>query len=558
MTAERYTVSDYLLDRLAELGVDRIFGVPGDFTLALLDHVDDDDRIEWVGMANELGAGYAADGYARLRGLGVVCTTFGVGELSATNAVAGAYAEHVPLLHLVGSPSTLVQSAGRATHHSLGDGDFGHTLRMTGEVTVAQSMVPLVGAEAEIDRVLTAIVQSSQPGYLSLPTDVGEAPSSPPSRALAIDPPDSDAASLSAFEAAARALLADAPRPIVLADILVDRCHAESQLHELLGSADLDFACLLWGRRVIDESDERFLGTYIGAASEPGVRRAVESAARLITVGVHFTDLTSGFFTQHLDDAHRVDLLPHTATVAGQTFPGIEMRDGLAVLTRILGAGHRRHGGPGVAPAVEPVPTHEPLTQADLWHVVTDALRPGDLVFADQGTAFYGLGAHRMPHDVLFIGQPLWASIGYTLPAVLGGALAAPERRPVLVIGDGAAQLSIAELGSIIRMRIPGIILVVNNDGYTVERAIHGPGRRYNDIARWRWADLPWAFGASPDAVRSVRVETAAELSGALAAAEGEPGILTFIEAVVDPLDVPPLLTKVAEAAAAANARTSR
>ena len=118
MTAERYTVSDYLLDRLAELGVDRIFGVPGDFTLALLDHVDDDDRIEWVGMANELGAGYAADGYARLRGLGVVCTTFGVGELSAINAVAGAYAEHVPLLHLVGSPSTLVQSAGRATHHS--------------------------------------------------------------------------------------------------------------------------------------------------------------------------------------------------------------------------------------------------------------------------------------------------------------------------------------------------------------------------------------------------------------------------------------------------------
>jgi indolepyruvate decarboxylase len=107
-------------------------------------------------------------------------------------------------------------------------------------------------------------------------------------------------------------------------------------------------------------------------------------------------------------------------------------------------------------------------------------------------------------------------------------------------------------------MRVPGIILVVNNDGYTVERAIHGPGRRYNDIARWRWADLPWAFGASPDAVRSVRVETAAELSGALAAAEGEPGILTFIEAVVDPLDVPPLLTKVAEAAAAANAHTSR
>ena len=118
-------VTTYLLDRLAEAGVDRLFGVPGDFTLAMLDDVEGHRVIEWVGCANELGAGYAADGYARMRGLGAVCTTFGVGELSAINAIAGAFAEHVPVVHIVGAPSTATQAAGKATHHTLATGTSG-------------------------------------------------------------------------------------------------------------------------------------------------------------------------------------------------------------------------------------------------------------------------------------------------------------------------------------------------------------------------------------------------------------------------------------------------
>ncbi len=554
--ARRYTVSDYLLDRLAELGVDRIFGVPGDFTLGLLDHIEDDTRIEWVGMANELGAGYAADGYARVRGLGVLCTTFGVGELSAINAVAGAYSEHVPLLDLVGAPSTLVQAAGRATHHTLGDGDFLHTLRMTAEVTVAQSMLSLTDAPAEIDRVLSEIMRTGQPGYLCLPTDVAEAATQPPRDPLDVATPSSDAASIRDFEDAAAALLAGSDAPVVLADILVNRVHAEDSLHHLLAEADLAFASLLWGRRVIDESHPNYIGTYIGAASDPEVRSLIESANRLITVGVYFTDLTSGFFSQHLDDAHRIDLLPHAAMVAGHAFPDVEMRDALDALTRVLATGARREHTMVAVTRAEVVPSGEhPLTQDDLWQLVADALRPGDLVFADQGTAFYGMGAHRLHHDVLLIGQPLWASIGYTLPAVLGAALAAPDRRPVLLIGDGAAQLTIGELGTFIRLGIPAIILIVNNDGYTVERAIHGPGRHYNDIAEWQWAQLPKAMGADPRRTRAQRVASADQLAAALATAELEPERLTLIEVIVDRLDVPPLLSTLAAAAAAANSR---
>jgi TPP-dependent 2-oxoacid decarboxylase len=556
--SDGYAVADYLLDRLVEVGAQHVFGVPGDFTLGLLDHIDAHPDLEWVGTANELGAGYAADGYARIRGIGVVCTTFGVGELSAINAVAGSYAEHVPVLHLVGSPTTAVQHAGRPTHHTLGDGDFGRTLRMSAEVTVAQAALRAEDAIGEIDRVLTAIVRRERPGYLSLPTDVAELPAPRPSAPLVIDPVVSDADALRAFRAAAAELLDGAARPVVLADIFVHRAHAESALHELLEATGLRYASLLWGRRVVDESGPNHLGTYIGAASAPDVREAIEGAERLITAGVYFTDLISGFFSQHLTDETRINLLPHSAVVAGVVFEHVEMRDALDALRDVIPASDTAAGATApVAAHPEPELADTPLTQEEQWRTVAAALRLSDLVIADQGTSYYGMGTHRLPHDAVFIGQPLWASIGYTLPALLGAALADPARRPVLLIGDGAAQLTIAELGTLLRERIPALVVVSNNNGYTVERAIHGPTKAYNAIAPWRWAQLPEALGAGPDAAHAFRVTTSRELAAALAAAAAHPDRLTFVEAVTHELDVPTLLDAVARAAAQANAHTA-
>ena len=550
-----YTVADHLLDRLAERGVDRIFGVPGDFTLGLLDHVDDHPTVGWVGAANELGAGYAADGYARIRGLGVLCTTFGVGELSAINAVAGSRAEHVPVLHLVGSPTTATQAAARPTHHTLGDGDFGHTLRMSAEITVAQAALTADDPCAEIDRVLCAIVEHGLPGYLSLPADVAELPVDPATGPLTPGRRSSDPQALAAFRAAAGDLLRGAPAPVVLADVLVARAGAEDALHALIDRAGLRYASLLWGRRVIDESGPGFVGTYVGAASAPEVRVAVEDAERLIAVGVFFTDLISGFFSTRLDEARRIDVLPHAAVVAGTPFEGLEMSDVLEVLTDLVAGASPPEAGDAAPPATTAPsnpPGDGPLTQLELWDTVGAALAPGDLVLADQGTSFYGLGPHHLPHDALFIGQPLWASIGYTLPALLGAALAAPRRRPVLLIGDGAAQMTVAELGTLLRERVPAIVVVVNNSGYTVERAIHGRTRGYNDIAPWNWAALPAALGGG-DRAHGVRVTGAAALGDALARAREDDHRLTLVEAVTGPYDVPPLLEAVAQAAAHAN-----
>ncbi|AZG48380.1 alpha-keto acid decarboxylase family protein [Gordonia insulae] len=554
-----YTVADYLFDRLGELGVDTVFGVPGDFTLGLLDHIDDRDDLSWVGTANELGAGYAADGYARMRGVGVVCSTFGVGELSAINAVAGAYAEHVAVLQLVGSPTEPVQAAGRPTHHSLGDGDFDHTLRMTVEVTVAQAKLTATTAPGEIDRVLATMVALHQPGYLSLPADVAEAPCTPPSGALAVPAATTDATVLRQFTAAALRLL-DGRSPVVLADIYVHRAGAQDELDRFVKVGGLRYASLLWGRRVVDESGPGYLGLYLGAASSPEVRDAIENTACLVTAGVYFTDLISGFFSQHLDANVRIDLQPHTAVVAGEVFTGIEMSDALAALTDVIPPADPADTDPvptpDAVPVADAVDADSPLSQAVLWERVATALTSSDIVLADQGTSFYGMAGQHLPHGAVFIGQPLWASIGYTLPAIVGAAVAAPERRPVLLIGDGAAQLTIAELGTIIRLRIPAVIVVVNNNGYTVERAIHGPDKAYNDIAAWNWTALPAAFGGTPDTVRAHRATTANELSAAFADAAERPGMLTLIEAVTGELDVPPVLEAVAEAAARANTKS--
>lgn len=546
-----YTVTDHLLDRLTALGVERMFGVPGDFTLTMLDRVEAHPDIDWVGCSGELGAAYAADGYARVRGLGVVCTTFGVGELSAINGIAGSYAERVPVIHVVGAPATAIQRAGRPTHHTLGDGDFRHFARMQAEVTGVQAFLTLENATSEIDHVIREVLERRLPGYIVIPADVGLAEVDPATQPLLRQPDPTNSRALIRFRDAVTPLIMDAERPAVLADILVERFGAQAALHELLATG-VPHSTLLWGRRVVHESSPAFVGTYVGSASRDIVRDTVEQSDALIQVGVQFTDLTSGFFSQNLPESGTIVVDGTTVTVNGVTYGPIAMTRALEVLSALV----RHRTRPLPPPPIErppalPVPNDDgpQLRQASLWSMVSAWLRPGDTVMADQGTSFYGIGAHRLPGDVLFMGQPLWASIGFTLPAILGAALAAPQRRPILLIGDGAAQLTIGELGTLVRNRVPAIVIVVDNDGYTVERAIHGPDAAYNDIAAWDWVRLAQALGAA----RAERVDTVDRLEAALDHARAADHGVSLIAAAVPRDDVPPLLEAIARAAAEAN-----
>jgi indolepyruvate decarboxylase len=541
-----YTVGDYLLDRLAELGVSEVFGVPGDYNLEFLDHIVAHPDIRWVGNANELNAGYAADGYGRLRGMSAVVTTFGVGELSAANAIAGSYAEHVPVVHIVGGPSKDAQGTRRALHHSLGDGDFEHFLRISREITCAQANLMPATATREIDRVLSEVREQKRPGYLLMPTDVARFETEPPSAPLPRYTGGTSPRALSLFIEAATKLIAD-HQLTVLADFLVHRLHAVDKLEALLAADTVPHATLMWGKSLVDESSPTFLGIYAGAASAEPVRRAIEDAPVLVTAGVVFTDMVSGFFSQRIDPARTIDVGVQQSTVANQVFAPLEMEAALDALTTIL----IRRGitSPPVVPTSDDVrrelpPRDQPLSQEVLWDRFCDALTPGNVVLADQGTSFYGMAAHRLPRGVTFIGQPLWGSIGYTLPATLGAGLAHRDRRPVLLIGDGAAQLTVQDLGIFSREGLSPVIVVVNNDGYTVERAIHGKTAPYNDIVRWSWAAIPSALGVTDHL--TFRAHTYGELDDALTTAAAHQDRMVLIEAVLPRLDIPELLDELA------------
>ncbi len=544
MTEPAYTVGDYLLDRLAELGVTEIFGVPGDYNLAFLDHIVAHRVVRWVGGANELNAGYAADGYGRLRGMSAVVTTFGVGELSATNAIAGSYAEHVPVVHIVGGPSKDAQGTRRALHHSLGDGDFEHFFRISREITCAQANLMPATACREIDRVLSEVREHKLPGYILLSTDVARFPTEPPGDALPRYTGGTSPRALSMFTDAAAALIGD-HQLTVLADLLVHRLQAVKELEALLAADVVPHATLMWGKSLLDESSPTFLGIYAGAASAEWVRAAIEDAPVLVTAGVVFTDMVSGFFSQRIDPARTIDVGQYQSTVAGDVFAPLEMGAALDVLTAIL----KRRGvssPPVVSPADDPAiqtPARDaPLTQQMVWDRLCQALTPGNVVLADQGTSFYGMADHRLPKGVTFIGQPLWGSIGYTLPAAVGAGVAHPERRTVLLIGDGAAQLTVQELGSFYREGLSPVIVVVNNDGYTVERAIHGPKAPYNDIVSWRWTDIPGALGVADHL--AFRAQTYGELDDAFTAAADHKDRMVLVEVVLPRLEVPPLLAQ--------------
>ncbi|MGW6740742.1 alpha-keto acid decarboxylase family protein [Streptomyces sp. NPDC055025] len=559
MTSRDITIAEYFLDRLASLGVDHVFGVPGDYNLAFLDKVMEHPRIDWVGNANELGAAYAADGYARVRGIGVLLTTFGVGELSAINGVAGGYAEYVPVVHLVVGPSTAAERTGALVHHTAGDGDFERFERAQRSVSAAMATVTRADAAEQIDRVLVAALREKRPVYLRMASDVALAPIPAPVRPLPrkgrsfpVDP-----GSLERFADAAGRALAGARSVTVLADFLVDRFGAREALAELLDTGGLPFATLCMGKTVADESRSTSLGVYSGAFGDPRVRRTVEDADVLIRAGVRLTDTTSGGFSHRIDPGRGIDLQPESAFVDGTEYPGVPLGVALSALTGVVagkplvdaftgGAGDHPAGASATgASAIGRSPRpDEPLTQSYLWPRIARSIREGQTVVAEQGTSYFGLSTQRFPTGSRFIGQPLWGSIGYSLPALLGAQLASPGHRCLLVIGDGSAQMTAQELGTIGRYGLTPVIVLVNNAGYTVERAIHGPEAAYNDIARWDWQRLPAVLGVR-DAL-CLSADTPAGLDRALAAADEATDRLVLLEVHTGTHDAPGLLRDIA------------
>ncbi|MGM4428704.1 alpha-keto acid decarboxylase family protein [Salmonella sp. NW196] len=544
-----YTVADYLLDRLAGCGIGHLFGVPGDYNLQFLDHVIDHPTLRWVGCANELNAAYAADGYARMSGAGALLTTFGVGELSAINGIAGSYAEYVPVLHIVGAPCSAAQQRGELMHHTLGDGDFRHFYRMSQAISAASAILDEQNACFEIDRVLGEMLAARRPGYIMLPADVAKKTAIPPTQALALPVHEAQSGVETAFRYHARQCLMNSRRIALLADFLAGRFGLRPLLQRWMAETPIAHATLLMGKGLFDEQHPNFVGTYSAGASSKEVRQAIEDADRVICVGTRFVDTLTAGFTQQLPAERTLEIQPYASRI-GETWFNLPMAQAVSTLRELCL--ECAFAPPPTRSAGQPVRIDKgELTQESFWQTLQQYLKPGDIVLVDQETAAFGAAALSLPDGAEVVVQPLWGSIGYSLPAAFGAQTACPDRRVILIIGDGAAQLTIQEMGSMLRDGQAPVILLLNNDGYTVERAIHGAAQRYNDIASWNWTQIPPALNAAQQA-ECWRVTQAIQLAEVLERL-ARPQRLSFIEVMLPKADLPELLRTVTRALEARN-----
>jgi indolepyruvate decarboxylase len=525
------TVIQHVLERLHDIGISDVFGVPGDFAFPVNDAVCNDPRMRWIGCCNELNAAYAADGYARIKGAAVLSTTFGVGELSAINGIAGAYAEHLPVFHLVGTPSTSLQSSRRPVHHSLGTGEFDLFRRMSEPVVCAHAVMTSQNVAYETERLIAEALYHCRPVYMAFPEDLADQPvvgTAEPVPASRSEPCSLEAATNAVIEALAKARTA-----CILPGILVRRVGVVAELQAVVDASGLPFATMFMDKTVMDEQQPAYSGLYGGTLMDEQVRAYVESCDRVLTVGALMSDLNTGAFTARLDPAKTITIGHHQTRVDGKTYPSVEMGD---ILTAVAGRIAKRKNPPTIARKTDAAPggrASDPITASALYPRWERFLQPNDILVAETGTASMGLVFAHMPSGATFHNQALWGSIGWATPAAFGAAVAAPDRRVVLVTGDGSHQLTVQEIGQFGRLGLKPIVFVLNNSGYLIERLLcRNPKIAYNDLAPWRYTELPSALGC--DDWFTARATTCGELDAALQAASSTDRA-AYIEVVTDP-----------------------
>ena len=526
-------IGDFLVRRLQEAGIGHVFGVPGDFNLELLRQMED-AGLKWVGTCNEMNASYAADGYARLNGIGALAVTNAVGALGAINGIAGAYAEHVPVILIAGSIPLRSIERGLGMHHTTADGTWDRFLAALAQVTAGQARLTPSNAAIEIDRLILTAWREKLPVYMELPSDIAYLDIQVPAGPLVLADPPSDPERLRSCAAAIADQLSRAKSPAILVDRDADQYGVATEVMGLAEKLQAPVAVTGPAKAVIDETFPYYAGVYNGKGSAPQTREAVEGSDCLLSIGYRPIDGTSGDFTASLP-ADTIRARGHSVDIGEDNYQAVTLREVLRAVTDAVPQVTSR-ATPSFAAAMPAshADGSAKLTQAAYWETLQGYLRPGDVLLTDNGTS-YAIFGFKLPPKCTVVASVIWGSIGYSVGALLGTLTAAPERRHLLFIGDGSFQETAQELSTMLRNDCKPVIFLINNGGYTIERGYMGKTADYNDIARWAYADLPKVFRPDTTA-KSFLVKTVADLEKALSAPNDS---LVFVESVMDPYDAP-------------------
>ena len=505
-------IGEYLIKQIQATGTRHVFGIQGDYVLNFYSQLCK-SRLKVVNTCDEQGAGFAADAYARLAGFGVVCVTYGPGGLKLANTTAQAFAERSPVLIISGAPGMAERKHDPLLHHKVRS--FETQLNVFREMTVAQAALEdAKTAATEINRVINAIKETKRPGYIELPRDMVQVQIDKPKisttkKTLSADKDVLDEALREVLD-----MLAAAKRPIVIVGVEVHRFGLQALLLKFLEHTGLPFVTGVLSKSVVSETHPHFVGVYAGGMSPDDVREAVEKADCVIAIGPYVTDLATGMFTHHIDTGQSIVMAPDNILVRHHSYPDISMKYFLEALLRAMPAAKKKIKQPKTheLPAFNPQ-TGKKITVNRLFACINTFLDDNTTVIADPGDSLFGSLDLRVHGMTEFVSPAYYASLGFSVPASIGVQLAAPDRRPLVLVGDGSFQMTGVELSVSVRYGLSPIVVILNNCGYgTFRPMIDGT---FNDIQPWQYAEIVRLIGGG----KGYTVSTENELLDALRAA---------------------------------------
>ena len=534
------SVAEFLTERLENIGLKHVFGVPGDYILHYFCNLVQSKKLELINNADEAGAGFAADGYARASGVGCVCVTYAVGAFKVFNSIAGAYAERSPVIVIAGAPGVKERKHAPPLHHTVGNVNCQREIFK--HITCAQAFLDdPTTAGYEIDRVLEALRYNSQPVYIELPRDVSMMPinydvytqGTPKS-------PESDLQNLEdALKEIAR-LIEDSKNPVILAGVEVARCKVGKSLTRFAEKHNIPLATTLLSKSVINEMHPLYIGVYAGSnSSKNHVKEMVENSDCLIVCGEVLTEASVGYRPSKVFEKR--DMV--TCTISGlkirnHHYPNVNFIDFCKTLFKTELTPKAKPTIPEKVDLVKFVPVpNKRLTTERVFEKINSILSEDTVVIADVGDALLGASDLTVNYSS-FYGPAFYLSMGFAIPAALGIKLAKPQVRPIILVGDGAFQMSSCELSTILKHQLAPLVIVLNNKGYTTEKII--TEGTFNNIVNWNYHKITDLIGGGT----GFQVTTEEELEQGINEWSKTNGLIV-LNCILDPTDVSSVLKRV-------------
>lgn len=537
------SIGQYLINRLQDYGIQDVFGIPGDYVLSfysMLEH----SPLNVVGCTREDCAGFAADAYARLSGMGALCITYCVGGLSVCNSIAGAFAEKSPVVVISGAPGLSERRNNPLLHHKVRE--FRTQLEVFEKICIAATeLIDPLTAFAEIERVLDAAERFKRPVYIELPRDMVDVV---PPTAHGYRRPPAEPAPEALAEAVreATARLQAARKPIIIAGVEIHRFGLQDEVIKLAEQAHIPMAATLLGKSVVRETHPLYIGVYEGAMGRAAVTQFVEESDCVLLLGTFMTDINLGIYTANLDLTKCIYATSEQLQISHHYYHSLSLADFLQGLIRSQPSPQRREipeelrPRPNLPGTIDP---DQPLRVSRMMPILNELLDKDNIVIADIGDSLFGATELVVHERADFLSPAYYTSMGFAVPATLGACVAKRDQRVVTICGDGAFQMTGMELSTLVRHGFAPILIILDNHGYGTERFLHAGDWKYNEIHPWHYHKLPEILGGG----KGYLVHTEGEFKQALDAAWADRSCVQIIQAKLAEGDASQTLLRLAE-----------